>query len=216
MRRLLIFVVAVLAIPSLVLGQPTAPKSVPGGKILLIIRDAKLAEPAYLDWMITNEAVVMKETLKKAGYEVEIASPTGELWGTATRSLKPDRKLSAVNVADYEGLVIPCLGIESNELHPDLATVIKSAVAKGKAVAAQNAGVAMLAKAGVLSGKKYAALDLTVPELKSGIYSGSGVVKDGKILTSGICPGMAREYKGMQDGTPKLMEALITELNQAR
>jgi putative intracellular protease/amidase len=76
-------------------------------------------------------------------------------------------------------------------------------------------GVTLLAKAGVLSGKKYTIVGEIVPEFKDAIYSGSGVVKDGKIITSGICPAAAREYKGMQDGTPKLMEALIAELKQA-
>jgi len=187
-----------------------------GGKVLLIIRDVKLADSAFLEWAVTKEAGVMKETLQKAGYKVEVASPTGESWGTPANSLKPDRKLADVKVADYEGFVIPCLAIESTALHPDLAAVIKGAVEKGKPVAAQTGGVTMLAKAGVLSGKKYAITDLMVPELRSGIYSGSGIVKDGRIITSGICPTMAREFKGMQDGTPKLMEVLIAELKQTK
>lgn len=186
------------------------------GKVLLIIRDAKVADPAVLDWMITREAGVMKETLQKAGYQVEVASPTGEPWGTAKNALKVDRKLKDINVADYKGFVIPCMGIDSTDLHPDLATVIKSAVQNGKLVAAQNGGVNMLAKAGVLSGKKYAALEITGMEFKDGIYTGSGVVKDGGIITSGICPAMARDFKGMQDGTPKLMEMLVAELKQTK
>jgi putative intracellular protease/amidase len=186
------------------------------GKVLLIIRDAKLADPAVLDWVITREAGVMNETLQKAGYQVEVASPTGESWGTAKNALKVDRKLKDVNVADYKAFVMPCMAIESTDLHPDLATVIKSAVQNGKLVAAQNGGVNMLAKAGVLSGKKYAALEIKGLEFKDGIYTGSGVVKDGAIITSGICPTMARDFKGMQDGTPKLMEMLVAELKQAK
>jgi putative intracellular protease/amidase len=194
--------------------NPAVPQQ--GGKVLLVIRDAKLPDPAVLEWTITKEAGVMKEMLQKAGYEVEVASPTGESWGTPPNALKPDRRLSAVKVADYKGFVIPCLAIESEALHPDLAAVIKSAVEKGKPVAAQTGGVTLLAKAGVLSGKKYAITDTMVSEFKDGIYSGSGVVKDGKIITSGICPVMAKTFKGMQDGTPKLMEALIAELKQTK
>lgn len=187
-----------------------------GGKVLLIIRDVKLADPPYLEWAITKEAGVMKEMLQKAGYVVEVASPTGESWGTPTHALKPDRKLSDINVANYKGFVIPCLAIESQALHPDLAAVIKSAVEKGKLVAAQTGGVALLAKAGVMLGKKYAVVGQVVPELKDGVYSGSGVVKDGNIITSGICPVSAREFKGMQDGTSKLMEVLIAELKRTK
>jgi hypothetical protein len=41
-------------------------------------------------------------------------------------------------------------------------------------------------------------------------------LKDGGIITSGICPAMGRDFKGMQDGTPKLMEMLVAELKQAK
>jgi hypothetical protein len=208
-------VLGILVTASLLLFVgPAMPQQ--GGKVLLIIRDTKLPDPSLLEWTITKEAAVMKEMLQKAGYEVEVASPTGESWGMPPNVLKPDRKLSDVKVDDYKGFVIPCLAIESTELHPDLAAVIKSAVEKGKPVAAQTGGVTMLAKAGVLSGKKYAITDTMVLEFRDGIYSGSGVVKDGKIITSGICPVMAKTFRGMQDGTPKLMEALIAELKQTK
>lgn len=213
MKRTIVLVVMAFAV-LLLFVHPTMPQQ--GGKVLLIIRDAKVADAAILETMITKEAGVMKAMLQKAGYGVEIASPTGESWGTATFALKPDLKLSAVKVADYKGFVIPCLAIESNALHPDLATVIKSAVQQGKPIAAQTGGVTLLAKAGILAGKKYAITDTMGPEFKEGIYSGSGVVKDGKIITSGICPGMESAYKGMQDGTPKLMEMLIAELKLSK
>jgi ABC-type proline/glycine betaine transport system permease subunit len=32
----------------------------------------------------------------------------------------------------------------------------------------------------------------------------------------GICPVMAKTFKGMQEGRPKLMEALIAELKQTK
>jgi transcriptional regulator GlxA family with amidase domain len=103
---------------------------------------------------------------------------------------------------------------ETEALHPDLAAVIKNAAAKGKIIAAQNGGVTMLAKAGVLSGKKYAAVNVATMDFKDGIYSGSGVVGDGTIITSGICPGMGSLFNGMQDGTPRLMELLLAALKQ--
>ena len=51
----------------------------------------------------------------------------------------------------------------------------------------------------------------TNPELEDGIYSGNGVVKDGNIMTSGICPYIARE-QGPKDGTEALTQALIAEM----
>jgi hypothetical protein len=65
-----------------------------------------------------------------------------------------------------------------------------------------------------LSGKKYAFAKEeveSVPALKDAIYGGEGIVKDGKIITSGVCPYMTKT-KGLQDGTVALTKALITEL----
>lgn len=215
MRRVLCAWMGVVFLAVLVaLGSPALAQQ--SGKVLLIIRDAKVTEPQFLDLAITKEAGVMKAMLEKAGYTIEIASPTGEPWGTPTKTLKPDLKLSAVKVAGYKGFIIPCLAIESTALDPDLAVVIKKAVEQGKPVAAQLGGVTMLAKAGVLSGKKYAITGEIAMEFKDGIYSGSGVVKDGKIITSGICPAAASVFKGMQDGTARLTETLIAELKQGR
>jgi len=186
------------------------------GKVLLIIRNAKPADPAVLGLTISKEAMVIKDTLQKAGCKVDLASPTGQTWGTPPNALKPDRKLGGIKVDDYKGFVIPCLAINDAALHPDLAALIKGAVAKNKPIAAQLGGVAMLAKAGVLSGKKYATLNPMMPEFREGIYSGSGVVSDGNIITSGICPAMSKEYKGMQDGTPRMLELLLAAMKQKK
>ncbi len=283
---------------------PATPQQ--GGKVLLIIRDTKSAPSAALEWTIAREVGVMKEMLLKAGFAVEMASANGEPWGKPPNVLRPELRLSAVNVDNYRGYVIPSLAIDSDKLQSDLAAVIKSAVKAGKPVAAQAGGVYMLAKAGVLTGKRYGfagitgdpsfaaminetealphkwgeltslsssipgvdpgdstypggaqlggarqneltingvrALDVgtnkpmmntnieTMGEMevltqgnrggyggfKNGIYGGSGVVKDGNIITSGICPVMARRFKGAADGTPKLMDALIAELKQTK
>ncbi len=93
--------------------------------------------------------------------------------------------------------------------------IIQDAVAEGKPVAAQLGSVSILAKAGVLSGKKYAfqkEYAETEPGLKDAIYSGDGVVQDGNIITSGVCPFWGKE-KGIQDGTAALTKALIAELD---
>jgi hypothetical protein len=51
--------------------------------------------------------------------------------------------------------------------------------------------------------------------LPDAISSGDGVVQDGNIITSGICPHMAK-MGGKQDGTSKLTEALIAEINRKK
>ena len=90
----------------------------------------------------------------------------------------------------------------------------RNIVKEGKPVAAQLGAVLILAKAGVLNGKKYAWADEQdenvnmFPAFKGGIYSGRGVVRDGLIITSGTCPMMAK-MRGHQDGTDELTRTLI-------
>jgi hypothetical protein len=52
------------------------------------------------DVPVTGEAGVMEDTRRKAGHQVDLASPTGEPWGTPGHMLKVDRQLADVNVAD--------------------------------------------------------------------------------------------------------------------
>ena len=214
MRRLVLFVILLaLAVPALALAQ-AAPRQ--GGKVLLVIRDTSAPDPMAGDVPVVGEAGVMKDTLQRAGYQVDIASPTGEPWGAPGHMLNVDRKLKDIKAADYQAIVIPCLAIDSTALHPDLDAVIKAAVRQGRIIAAQNVGVAMLDEAGALAGKTFAISDEAAKSIKTGTRSGTGVVKDGRIITSGICPTMAKLRGGAVDGTPELMETLLAELKQAR
>jgi putative intracellular protease/amidase len=95
---------------------------------------------------------------------------------------------------------------------PEGIAIIKEAAAKKKPIAEQTGSVYILEQAGLLAGKKYA-LGEGWPKLPDAIYSGGGVVRDGNIITSGVCPYMAK-MKGMTDGTPKLTEALIAALKK--
>lgn len=70
----------------------------------------------------------------------------------------------------------------------------------------------ILAEAGVLAGKRYSyqmepSLD---PRFKEAIYSGTGVVQDGKIITSSYCPGRSLTT----DQTVELTQTLIAELQK--
>jgi hypothetical protein len=69
-----------------------------------------------------------------------------------------------------------------------------------------------LAKAGLLKGKKYAAIfEFQDPYFEGSILSGSGIVRDGNIITSGICPFMAKERQ-TKDGTKDLVRTLISTI----
>jgi putative intracellular protease/amidase len=173
-------------------------------KVLLFIKE----DSPQLEYMLTNEVGKMSDIIKQSGLEVTIATISGEVLRAGSETLKPDLKLSEVNIEEYAGLLFPCM--VSDFVNPEMITFVKSALAKGKPVAAQAGSVTLLAKAGILNGKKYtlnhdASSD---PDFKNGIYSGTGVIQDGIIITSGTCPWIAKAT-GWQDGTAKLTQTLI-------
>lgn len=175
-----------------------------------------------LEFMLTEELGVMKDLLEQSGFEVAVTTVSGELVEAGSASLTPDLPLSEVVVADYAGFILPCMAAaDRNYQQPeDAVAMVRTAVAEGKPVAAQLGGVLTLAEAGVLEGKEYAFSDVSsmnprmFPSLEGGVYAGTGVVQDGNIITSGLCPYMAR-YLGVPDGTEELTRTLIDSLAQA-
>lgn len=98
-----------------------------------------------------------------------------------------------------------------NYIAPGAVDMVSEAAAAGKIVAAQLNSILTLTEAGLLEGKRYAfgaEMDVSqYPLLEGATYSGNGVVRDGNILTSGICPYMARR-RGVPDRTEELAQAL--------
>jgi putative intracellular protease/amidase len=158
----------------------------------------------------------MRKMLGDAGIEVVVATLAGELITTDSTELKPDLKLSDVRVADYQGFILPCMAAGASPAAAGTIAMVEKAVAEGKPVAAQQNAIRTLAKAGVLVDKKYAfynEVDVTEhPDFKGALYSGSGVVQDGNMITSGICP-YAAKLDDLQDGTKELTQKLITVIN---
>jgi putative intracellular protease/amidase len=209
MKRLLILALAAMGSVSILAACADAGQS---PKVLMIVPDGSSGD---LELMLTAEVGVMTNLLEQSGFEVVVASTSGEPLTAEHTTLTPDKTFADVRVADYAGVIVPCLAIDTDTpLNPAVAAIIQGAVAEGKPVAAQTSSVIMLAKAGVLSGKRYAyvaewAGDASIVE--GATYGGTGIVQDGKILTSGICPFAARG-RGLPDGTTGLVEALIAEL----
>jgi putative intracellular protease/amidase len=178
-------------------------------KVLLFIRDGS----SQLEYMLTNEVGTMSKILKESGFEVTIASISGEVLKTDSITLTPDLKLGEVNIDDYKGFILPCMAA-GDSINKEAITFVKNVINKGKPLAAQLGSVLVLAKAGVLSGKKFAFVEekdwnaKMYPEFNDGIYSGIGVIQDGIIITSGTCPWMTK-MTGKQDGTSALTKALI-------
>ena len=182
------------------------------GKVLLIPREGEV-EPEILELMLAKEVGVMVSMLEEAGFEVLVASVSGKPFKGTDTTLEPDMKLADVKVADYDGFIMPCMTVDTPP--PEASRVVKQAVAAGKPVAAQFGAVNTLAEAGVLTGKRYAIFSEPEEDTRfaGATYSGNGIVQDGNIITSGICPYIARE-ESLTDGTPKLTQTLIDELKK--
>ena len=201
MKRLLMLSLLVVVFASCVERTP---------KVLLYVRGDGLNTPD-LDYMLRKEASVMKETLEQSGFDVVVATVSGVQISSDSTKIVPELKLSDVIVTEYAGFIIPCMA-DSGEVAPESANLVQEFVKTGKPVAAQFGGVHILAEAGVLVGKKYAFYmepDLSrFPEFENAVYNGQGVIQDGNIITSGICPFMARAEE-LEDGTPKLTQVFF-------
>lgn len=207
MKRLLFSLLFCACMISIAYSQDTS-------KVLMFLRDAETS--GDLEYMLKKEAGVMKETLEKSGYTVAVATLSGASFTAGSTTVKADIRLSDAKVSDYAGFLLPCLAVPSYPappyVSPEAIALVKNAVSAGKPVAVQTGSVWTLALAGLLKGKKYAfAMEEKSPYFDGAVFAGTGVVTDGLILTSGICPYM--QLKGnMKDGTKELALALAAAM----
>ena len=218
MRKISIF--AIMVILAVIVSFSSHAFGQSGSKVLMIIREGPSADP---DLMIKMEVGTMMVLLKKAGFGVDVTSLSGQDVIGPTRKIEKLLKLSEIKLEDYVGVIIPCMAIPEAIASPEMVTTVKDVLAKGKIIAASNGGVIVLAKAGLLKGRKYTfAIDpadsefrhyFTTTDLEGAIYSGQGVVQDGKIITGGACP-IAEANRGIQNRTFELTQTFITAIGK--
>jgi putative intracellular protease/amidase len=174
------------------------------GKVLLLARE----HSSDMEFMLTQEVKVMIELIEAAGFQVIVANSTGRAIVTRSITLTANCRYSDVDLRDYVGIIVPCMaeGFTFDAERKEATEIVKQAVALGKPVAAQTGGVIILSEAGVLDGKQFAMRPDKLEYVKNGIYMGSGVIRDGNIITSGICPYTPIETKELYkpDGTKEL------------
>ncbi len=213
---LLIIIISVLC-AALAMGQSSP-------QVLMIPREGK---SLALDLMLDKEVVVMTSMLEKAGFKVVVATVKREPIKGSAITLTPKLKLTEVKVADYAGIIMPCMAVGAwpgPPVAPEAMVLVKQAINEGKPLAAAFGSVIILAQSGVLVGKRYAfpADALNPPpqvtkdtRFTGGIYAGDGVVQDGNIITSGYCPFMAKNFGG-EDRTTELTQTLIATLTKKK
>jgi len=194
-------------------------------QVLLIPREG---ESSNLDVRVKKEVGVMTEMLQEAGFKVVVANVSGQPIEGIISKLKPDMKLSEVKVDEYAGVILPCMGVglfPGPPVSPLAVSIVKQALAEGKPVAAPLGSAYILAEAGLLKGRRYAFIDdpsIDIPRIRrkdlrfeGAIYSGSGVIQDGNIITSGVCPA-TEGWMGKPDCTLELTRAFIAELRRKK
>jgi putative intracellular protease/amidase len=187
-------------------------------KVLLFMRNAQ--KSGDLEYMLKKEVGVMKDTLEKSGYKVIVATLDGSSFTAGSTTVKADIKLADAKIAEYAGFILPCLAVPSYpappEVSPDAIALVKNAVSAGKPVAAQTGSLWTLAEAGLLKGKNYAyAMEEKSPYFAGATFAGTGVVGDGLIITSGICPYMALKTND-KDGSEPLALALAKAIKEKK
>ena len=169
------------------------PENLVGKKIAMIIAFRDFRDAEYF---------VPKEILEKAGAEIKTASnKTGTAIGADGGEVNVGLLVSEINLADFDAVVFiggpGCLeNLDNNNSYK----VVQDTVSQNKVLASICISPTILAKAGVLQGKK--ATVWTSPMDKSAvkiledngaIYEDKSVVVDGKIIT-GNGPEASKEF----------------------
>lgn len=205
MRRLLI---------AAILGTITLAYASDAPKVLLFMRSGS----GELEYMLKKEVNVMRDVFERSGFKTVIATLDGSDFSAGDITVKADIKLGEAKVDDYAGFILPCMMVASYpepEISQESMDLVRDAIAAGKPVAAQTGSLWTLAKAGVLKGKKYAyAFAEKHKYFEGATFDGTGVVRDGLVLTSGLCPHMARTMK-TEDGTEGLALALVEAMKKS-
>ncbi len=142
------------------------------------------------------EAMGIVDTLRRAGIEVVIAGlQTGAIEGGHGVKVVPDRQIEEVNIEDFDAVILPGGSPGYVNLGNDkrVLDAVRKAFELGKVVAAICGAPSVLAKAGILEGKKatiYPGLETALAGAK---HINERVVVDGKIITS-QGPGTALEF----------------------
>ena len=162
-------------------------------RVAMIIAFNNFKDEEYLD---------TKEELKKGGIEIEVVSNSiGIAKGVGGTKVEIKKTIKELNIDDYDGIVfIGGSGALENLDNSDSYKIAKEAISKNKILAAICISPVILAKSGVLNGKKATVwssiLDKSpIKELeKNGaIYLDQLVVVDGKIIT-GNGPKAAHQF----------------------
>lgn len=141
-----------------------------------------------------TEAVAVTDVLRRAGITIDIVGiPSSSVTSKNGIRIMTDKKLNEINVNNYDGIILPggTKGVENLSKTALLLEMIKRLDAQGKLIAAICAAPSILAKIGVLEGKKatiYPGMERELPYPRE-----DRVVIDSNVITSQAA-GTAMEF----------------------
>ncbi|MDD5057776.1 MAG: DJ-1/PfpI family protein [Sideroxydans sp.] len=142
------------------------------------------------------EAVTVMDILRRAGIEAVCASLDGQpVRGSRGTRLIPDLSLDEALTRDFDMVVLPGGQPGSNNLKADarIIKLVQDMAAQGRYVCAICAAPAVLAKAGLLDGKRATSFPGSLDAFPKVLRQMQNVVEDGKLITS-RGPGTAMDF----------------------
>ncbi|MDI6810780.1 MAG: DJ-1/PfpI family protein [archaeon] len=166
------------------------------------------------------EAISIVDTLRRAGVEVTIAGlQAGAIEGAHGIKVVPDTTIGEIEIEKFDSVILPGGNPGYVNLGKDqrVLDAVKTAFEVGKIVAAICAAPSVLAKVGILKGKRATIYPGMETALTGAKHINERVVMDGKLVTS-QGPGTALEFAitlvELLVGKPKAQEvksALVAE-----
>lgn len=134
------------------------------------------------------EAVTLIDVLRRGGLDVTSAalSETLPVKGSRNITLLADAAWSSLDPADFDALVLPGggTGTENLAADPRIRDAVRSFHEEGKYVAAICAAPTVLARAGILEGRRATCYPTCAEELGEAYDDAAPVIADGNVITS--------------------------------
>ena len=134
------------------------------------------------------EALTVVDLLRRAkiGCDIVAVNEVDEVTGSHGISVRADRRFSQLTPEEYDGLILPggLRGVNNLAADERVIDMLRRFHEAGKLTAAICAGPTVLARAGLLEGRKACCYPGMEDQLTGAVASTESVVEDGSIITS--------------------------------
>lgn len=134
------------------------------------------------------EALTVVDLLRRAkiGCDIVAVKEADEVTGSHGIRVRADKALSQLVMEEYDGLILPggLRGVNNLAADERVIDLLRRFAAAGKLTAAICAGPTVLAKAGLLEGRKACCYPGMEDQLTGALACTESVVEDGSIITS--------------------------------